>query len=148
MLEVSSSTVAWISVVVVQFLIHYFILGARRERIRKEPEVVLLEENLSLSTNEGIIESDLDFTTTPDTPTAAPVSFPVSSLTSPTKERNAPARYDENSSSLTERKIYIRLSDSDVDKNTPLYLMQTGNEMLKSCSLKNMVEEQIRSVPQ
>uniref|UniRef100_A0A7S4AWX5 Uncharacterized protein n=1 Tax=Pseudo-nitzschia australis TaxID=44445 RepID=A0A7S4AWX5_9STRA len=148
MLEVSTSTVAWISVVIVQFLIHYFIFGARRERIIQETETVLLEESLSFSTNEGSMDSDFDVTNIPDTPTSTPPFSPGSPLSSLIKEGNVTAASETVSSFWTKRVFDIRLSDIDQVENTPLYLMQTGNEMLKSCSLKNVVEEQIRSVPQ
>ena len=133
MLEVSTSTVAWISVVIVQFLIHYFIFGARRERILQETETVLLEENLSFSTNEGSMDSDFDVTNIPDTPTSAPPFCPVSPLLSLIKEGNVTAASETVSSFWTKRAFDIRLSEIDQGQNTPLYLMQTGNEMLKVC---------------
>ena len=133
MFEVSTSTVAWISVVIVQFLIHYVIFGARRERIHQETEAVLLEENLSFSTNDGSMESDFDLTSYPDTPTAAPSFASVPSLTSLIKEESVTAASETESYLWTNRKFDVSFSETDKGENTPLYLMQTGNEMLKVC---------------
>lgn len=151
MLEVSTPTVAWISVVLVQAIIHYFVFGARRERIQQETEAVLLEESFSFCTYEGSMESDydLDLTSTPNTPTAAPSFSSISSLSSVACQNEDLTTASETISfPSTEREVYIKFRETDIDENSPFYLMQTGTEMLKSCSLKNVVEEQIRLVPQ
>jgi len=151
MLEISTSAVAWISVVVVQFLVHYIIFGIRRERIIQETDAVLLEESLSFSTNEGATDSDCDLASAPNTPTNDPYFSSVSSLSSASLiEGNTTPSSSELALSdySSDRKVYIELSATDRVENTPFYLMQTGNEMLRSCSLKNVVEEKIRSVPQ
>jgi len=129
MLEVSTSTVAWISVVIVQALIHYFVFGARRERIQQETEAVMLEESFSFSTIDSSMESELDLISTPNTPTAAPFFSSISSL--------ARQNGDITTASETipfpsaEREFYIKLSEADTFENSPFYLMQTGTEMLK-----------------
>jgi hypothetical protein len=56
MAEISLSIVAWISVVLIQAILHYVILGARRERIQKEEDMVL-EECLSLAATEGSMDT-------------------------------------------------------------------------------------------
>ena len=50
MTEVPLSIVAWISVVLIQAVIHYFVLGTRRKnRMVSDAEDMLLEESLSLT---------------------------------------------------------------------------------------------------
>jgi hypothetical protein len=56
MIEVPLSIVAWVSVVVVQAVIHFCVLAARRERIQQDEDIVL-EESLSLATNEGSLDA-------------------------------------------------------------------------------------------
>ena len=56
MIEVPLSIVAWVSVVVVQALIHFVVFAARRERIQQDEDRVL-EESLSLATNEGSLDA-------------------------------------------------------------------------------------------
>jgi hypothetical protein len=56
MIEVPLSIVAWVSVVVVQALIHFVVFGARRERIQQDEDTVL-EESLSLATNKGSLNA-------------------------------------------------------------------------------------------
>lgn len=61
MIEIPLSIVAWISVVLVQAVLHYVVLGARRDRIQHEEDLVL-EESLSLATNESSLdEQDVSF---------------------------------------------------------------------------------------
>ena len=57
MLDIPLSIVAWISVVLVQAVVHYFVFGARRARMQHE-EDLMLEESLSLATNEGSTDTD------------------------------------------------------------------------------------------
>jgi hypothetical protein len=56
MIEIPLSIVAWISVVLVQAIVHYVILGGRRGRIQEEEDMVL-EECLSLSTTDGSMDA-------------------------------------------------------------------------------------------
>jgi hypothetical protein len=56
MMEIPLSTVAWISVVLVQAIVHYMVFGARRARIQQEEDMVL-EESLSLATTEGSMDT-------------------------------------------------------------------------------------------
>jgi hypothetical protein len=61
MIEIPLSIFAWISVVLVQAVIHYLVLGSRRDRIQHEADLVL-EESLSLATNEGSLDDqDVSF---------------------------------------------------------------------------------------
>lgn len=116
MLEISTSAIAWISVVVVQFLVHYIIFGIRRERIIQETDAVLLEESLSYSTNEGATDSDFDLATAPNTPTYDPYFSSVSSLSSISLiEGNATPSSSELplSDYSSDRKVYIELSETN-----------------------------------
>mmetsp|Transcript_59871 Transcript_59871/g.66924 ORF Transcript_59871/g.66924 Transcript_59871/m.66924 type:complete len:140 (-) Transcript_59871:104-523(-) len=139
MLEVSISIVAWISVVVIQACVHYFVFGARKERMIQETDAVL-EESFSFTTNESSMEIELDpATSVPNTPTSAPFapSYSISTLSS-----------IKNPLSSTESTVYLQRCNSTSYEESQIYLMQTGSEMLKSCSLESRVEEQIRAVPE
>jgi len=140
MLEVSISIIAWISVVVIQACFHYFVFGARKERMIQQETDAVLEESFSFNTNESSMEIELDpATSAPNTPTSAPFppSYSISSLSSITKPLSS-----------TESTVYLQRCNSTSYEESQIYLMQTGSEMLKSCSLESRVEEQIRAVPQ
>jgi len=138
-MEVSISIVAWISVVVIQACVHYFVFGARKERMIQETDAVL-EESFSFTTNESSMEIELDqATSVPNTPTSSPFapSYSISTLSS-----------IQNPLSSTESTVYLQQCNSTSYEESQIYLMQTGSEMLKSCSLESRVEEQIRAVPE
>jgi hypothetical protein len=183
MIEVPISIVAWVSVVLVQAIIHYVVFGARRERIQQEEEAVL-EESLSLSTNESFMEAELE-PSTAEHPPSDPSSPTLSSSPTFTVEdvhvltsspRSAIIRHRSSSSSSM-------LDETMIFEPSPFYLTQTGTEILKvrnratyslilesifgdvkirflstiahgcishlqGCSIENMIEEQIRAVPQ
>ncbi len=132
MLEICASTVAWISVVVVQALIHFFVLGARREarreRIRKETEAMIMEESRSYS--EDSVESDFN---TPDTPTGEPCFFTVSYSPSDGPHSNLKARLKAFPSEPYINNTSIHLSKPYIIAKTRFDLSQTGTEMLKVC---------------
>ena len=52
MIGVSLEIVAWFSVVLVQAVLHFVVLGARRDRMQQDEDIII-EESLSLATNEG-----------------------------------------------------------------------------------------------
>mmetsp|Transcript_2397 Transcript_2397/g.5732 ORF Transcript_2397/g.5732 Transcript_2397/m.5732 type:complete len:144 (-) Transcript_2397:535-966(-) len=143
MIEITASAAAWIGVVVVQALLHYFVLGARREarreRIRKETEALIMEESLSYS--EESVESDI---LAPNTPTGEPCISTISYLSSDPQQGNLKAIPSEPYS----HHVSIELSETFVDRTTSFHLTQTGTEILKNCSLENIVEQQIRAIPQ
>lgn len=56
MFDIPLSIVAWISVVLVQAVVHYVVFGARRARIQHEEDLVL-EESLSLATNDSSLDT-------------------------------------------------------------------------------------------
>jgi hypothetical protein len=63
MIELSLSVIAWLSVVVVQAVIHYVVLGSRRGlAVGPIGEESLLEECLSLATVDTFDEVDSSFT--------------------------------------------------------------------------------------
>jgi hypothetical protein len=57
MIDVPLSIVAWCLVVAIQAVIHYVVLGSRRERQIQKDEDLIIEESLSLATNEGSIDA-------------------------------------------------------------------------------------------
>jgi hypothetical protein len=63
MIELPLSVVAWISVVLVQALLHYVVLGARRGRsVGGKYEDEAVEECLSLATADTTDDTDASFT--------------------------------------------------------------------------------------
>lgn len=126
MLEVCASTVAWISVVVVQALVHYFVFGARRERI----DEVLLEESLS---SVGSIESEFDIINTPNTPTGDPSFSSISYVSLDPQDGNLTSKFETVPSTSTRHEVSINLSETDIARKVPFYLMETGTEVLKVC---------------
>ena len=63
MIELPLSVVAWISVVLVQAIVHFVLLGGRREITNESPvDDTALEECLSLATNETTDDADSSFT--------------------------------------------------------------------------------------
>jgi hypothetical protein len=63
MIEITLSIVAWVSVVLVQAIVHYVVLGSRRGRVSiLHEEDLVLEESLSLATNDTAEDSDSSFT--------------------------------------------------------------------------------------
>jgi len=61
MLELSLSVVAWISVVLVQAIVHYVVLGSRRGQAVGGAQDETLEECLSLATAETAEDADASF---------------------------------------------------------------------------------------
>jgi len=148
MLEICTSTVAWISVVIIQAFLHFFVLGARRDRIQKETEAALLEDNLSFTSNEVSFGSDLDMMNIPETPTGDP-SFSSTICVSPDRQDgNRLNAFGKIPLVSIQRRTSIDSNGIDATKKIPTHMTQTGTEMLKSCSFKNVVEQQIRSMPQ
>ncbi|MGK3749503.1 MAG: hypothetical protein ACI8RD_001798 [Bacillariaceae sp.] len=144
MLEVSISIVAWISVVVIQALFHYFVFGARKERMIQQETEAVLEDSFSFTTSDSyssIIETELDtaIISTPNTPTSAPFFSSSSSIIASSfkQSETAAAATTTTTASTThqltsaERAVYLKLSKSEEFENSNFYLMQTGSEMLK-----------------
>jgi hypothetical protein len=138
MLEVSISIVAWISVVVIQALFHYFVFGARKERMIQQETEAVLTESFSFTTSDSyssIIETELDtgIISAPNTPTSAPY-FPSSSIIASSFKQSETATTSTTTTHLltsAERTVYLKLSKSEEFDNSNFYLMQTGSEMLK-----------------
>lgn len=138
MIEVPISIVAWVSVVLVQALIHYVVFGARRERIQQEEEAVLeeavLEESLSLSTNESFMEVEPESGSVANKssspPTFARPSSPTFDIQSVHSSKTTlspvssmiPHRCSASASMLGETMTF---------EQSPFYLTQTGTELLK-----------------
>jgi len=132
MIEVCTSTVAWISVVVIQALVHYFVLGARREKLNKETEAVL-EESLSFSTIEDSDECDVDRVEFPDASSERPS---ISSISYSSSDRydgnvNVNVKLKTVLSTSTEHQSSIYSDGITIPRKAPIYLMQTGTEMLE-----------------
>jgi hypothetical protein len=64
MIELPLSVVAWICVVLVQAIVHFVLIGGRREIANESPveDTTALEECLSLATNDTTDDADSSFT--------------------------------------------------------------------------------------
>ena len=115
------STVAWISVVLVQAIVHYVVFGARRARMQHEEELVL-GESLSLATNEG--EASMD-----GADESTPLKEALSSRDGGYVGTVVPAT--PGTPPLLREKVF----DGELPKEFFNLLSQTGTEMLKVSSL-------------
>eukprot|EP00339_Tiarina_fusa_P028380 CAMPEP_0117035880 /NCGR_PEP_ID=MMETSP0472-20121206/25460_1 /TAXON_ID=693140 ORGANISM="Tiarina fusus, Strain LIS" /NCGR_SAMPLE_ID=MMETSP0472 /ASSEMBLY_ACC=CAM_ASM_000603 /LENGTH=130 /DNA_ID=CAMNT_0004745491 /DNA_START=156 /DNA_END=548 /DNA_ORIENTATION=- len=127
MAEIPLSIVAWVSVVLLQAVIHYVILGARRGRIQEEEDMVL-EECLSLSTTEGSTDaSDEMFfgeTVALQDGYKGTVIPPIV---------GTPPLLGEKDSSRDNEEKFMEL------------LAQTGTDLFRRRSVERIVEEQVRA---
>ena len=119
---------AWISLVVVQAFIHYFIIGARRERIAEEAEAMLIGESLSYSGDS--IESDMN---SPNTPTGEPTAITIPCFSSDRVNGKIITKYETIPSRPSIQELSIDLSDQHTPTKPPFYLTQTGTEVLEVC---------------
>jgi hypothetical protein len=151
MIELPMSIVAWLAVVIVQAVIHFVVLGARRERLQKEEEVVF--ETLSLSTSESFTDFDATTTSVADQPTpnsrfenqvavAVAAAASSSSLLEMVNEEDEILLLDKTAAVNVSDPLInspfssaaILVDDNDVDlivEPSPYYLMQTGKDILR-----------------
>ena len=110
MTEVPLSIVAWISVVLIQAVIHYFVLGMRRKnKMVSDAEDMLMEESLSLTDGTEYTSDDS-------------ISY-QGSLVSGNDTSNSDAR-----ERMVGEKVFV--NDHDPQEFLDL-LSQTGSEILK-----------------
>lgn len=141
MLDIPMSHVAWLSVVVIQALIHYFVFGMRRVRIQKEEEPVY--ETLSLSTNDSFADLDSDpvpvTVPTQDALTAAAAAASSSYLAyidnDDLSEEDNPFLSTEPSTAMSSFSSIVppcspRVVSHLIDPS-PYELMQTGKDILR-----------------
>ena len=118
MIEIPLSIVAWVSVVLVQAIVHYVVLSARGAR-RIEDENFMIEESLSLATNDGSLDASDEIPGSPDS------FFNSDSL-------GVKEELDEDFELL--RKPLItrdELWDGDEPQNFLQLLTQTGSELIQ-----------------
>jgi Tfp pilus assembly protein FimV len=109
MIEIPLSIVAWVSVVVVQAVIHFVVFAARRERIQQDEDIVL-EESLSLATNEGSLDA-----------------YDDSSITEPFDLPDIGAASDKSMADL--RALSFSGENDDDEPNFLELLSQTGSQL-------------------
>lgn len=148
-MELPISIVAWLTVVVVQAVIHFIVFGARRERIQQEEEALF--ETLSLTTSESF--------TTAATMDADAVSsqqrveqyFRETTMVSSSSLLDDSVD-DEDDILVLERtaadapdawESSWRLEDDDdlIVEPSPYFLMQTGKDILRvsTCSIAECI---------
>ena len=139
MIGLSLEVVAWISVVLVQAILHFVVLGARRERIQRDDEDIIIEESLSLATNEcdcSIHADDDD-----DDDHCRPITPEMHS--SPDIARQGDGYETPTSSPQTGVVIGKKLRALDGDEPLEFLhlLSQTGSEMIKVSEPDNFVAD-------
>jgi hypothetical protein len=122
MTEIPLSIVAWISVVLIQAIIHYLVLGHRRSRMKLEAEDMTLEESLSLAETLSLadtVDESLSFTdlAAQDTNYRGAVS---------------PARGDQSKTYLIKEVLVAGSHESHDDSQEFLdFISHTGSELLR-----------------
>jgi hypothetical protein len=139
MIEVPISIVAWVSVVMIQAIIHYVVFGARRDRIQHEDETVF--ETLSLSTSDSCTELDIEPSSTAKalgSQVAVAVSF-SSLLDLAEHEMSKGKMFGESSTSNkslaslapSRSSFSSTLDETVILESSQCYLMQTGKDILR-----------------
>eukprot|EP00934_Nitzschia_sp_Nitz4_P004329 Nitzschia sp. Nitz4//scaffold114_size70088//27012//27510//NITZ4_005977-RA/size70088-augustus-gene-0.4-mRNA-1//1//CDS//3329533423//4319//frame0 len=134
MIELPLSVLAWISVVVVQAMIHYLVLGPRRQRARSL-EADALEESLSLATQDTDESIDLVLSSGAGTPSLS---------RSNSEDEGENDNLAESVMILCPSALYDETEEED-DEWMEL-LDQTGTELLQRRSMEVIVEEQVRAL--
>mmetsp|Transcript_8134 Transcript_8134/g.12875 ORF Transcript_8134/g.12875 Transcript_8134/m.12875 type:complete len:146 (+) Transcript_8134:85-522(+) len=143
-MEIPLSIAAWVSVVLIQAIIHYVVFGVRRERIQEQQEEEAVFETVSLSTSESFTEHELEPSNIVENVVAAAAQG-IGVNEAPKSSSVAPISVHSPASS-SRKTLSSTRNETLVIEPSPHFLMQTGNDLLKSCSLENLVEEQLRAV--
>jgi hypothetical protein len=134
MIEIPLSIVAWLSVVLVQAVIHYVVLGARRNRIQHEEDLVL-EESLSLATNEGS-QDDQDVSFSSDAFTIQDCGYQGCIM--PAVPGTPTLLGEEDEDGLIDGLI-VGLMDGDEPPPILELLTKTGTELLKVSESQSII---------
>jgi flagellum-specific peptidoglycan hydrolase FlgJ len=138
MIDVPLSAVAWISVVLIQAVIHYFVLGHRRRRVEQEAEDLALEESLSLAETLSLADTSDDSASIADDLASQETTYqiPMSPMFD-RSERMMKSQGDINISLLGKTLVSEMVRDGSKDSQEFIdFLSSTGTELLKVSSRK------------
>jgi hypothetical protein len=142
MTDVPLSAVAWICVVLIQAVLHYFVLGHRRRRVEQEAEDLALEESLSLAETLSLADTSDDSASIADVLADALASqdityqIPMSPMFD-RSERMTKSQGDINISLLGKTLVSEMVRDGSKDSQEFIdFLSSTGTELLKVSSRK------------
>mmetsp|Transcript_96115 Transcript_96115/g.277569 ORF Transcript_96115/g.277569 Transcript_96115/m.277569 type:complete len:126 (-) Transcript_96115:364-741(-) len=121
MIDLPLSVIAWLSVIVVQAVIHYVVLGSRRPQTVGNPVEDEMEETMSLATAETLDDADASFT-------LKDCGYDGCVIPS---DPSTPVLMREKGIDIPESEHLLDLLD------------QTGTDIFKSRSVQSLVEEQI-----
>jgi hypothetical protein len=143
MTDVPLSAVAWICVVLVQAVLHYFVLGHRRRRVEQEVEDLALEESLSLAETLSLADTSDDSASIADVLADALASqdttyqIPMSPTFDRSERMIKSQGFDINISLLGKTLVSEMVTDGSKDSQEFIdFLSSTGTELLKVSSRK------------
>jgi flagellum-specific peptidoglycan hydrolase FlgJ len=142
MIDVPLSAVAWISVVLIQAVIHYFVLGHRRRRVEQEAEDLALEESLSLAETLSLADTSDDSASIADDLASQETTYqiPMSPMFD-RSERMMKSQGDINISLLGKTLVSEMVRDGSKDSQEFIdFLSSTGTELLRVSSRKRKAE--------
>lgn len=143
MTDLPLSAVAWLSVVLIQAVIHFFVLGHRRNRRDSNDAELTLEESLSLAETLSLsdaLDDSISATTSihscPDNTYQIPLS-PLCDKASQQAFFSEPQEGEINISLLGKTLISERMHDDNETSQEFLdFLSHTGTELLKVSLIK------------
>jgi hypothetical protein len=136
MTDVPLSAIAWISVVLIQAVLHYFVLGYRRRRVEQEAEDLALEESLSLAETLSLADTSDDSVSIADVLASHDTTYqiPMSPMFD-RSERLMKSQGDINISLLGKTLVSEMGRDGSKDSQEFIdFLSSTGTELLRVSS--------------
>lgn len=133
MTELPLSAVAWISVVLIQAVLHYFVLGHRRRRVDQDAEDLALEESLSLAETLSLADTSDDSASIADILASHDTAYqvPMSPMFD-RSERRMKSQDDMNISLLGKTLVSEMVRDGNKESQEFIeFLSSTGTELLK-----------------
>mmetsp|Transcript_2017 Transcript_2017/g.4553 ORF Transcript_2017/g.4553 Transcript_2017/m.4553 type:complete len:138 (+) Transcript_2017:405-818(+) len=134
MTDLPLSAVAWLSVVLIQAVIHYFVLGHRRNR-REQSEALTLEESLSLAETLSLsdaLDDSLSITPSvhscPDSGYQVPLSPMYETPQHLAKQQEGEINITLLGKTLISERVH---DDNETSQEFIDFLNHTGTELLK-----------------
>ncbi|CAJ1969098.1 unnamed protein product [Cylindrotheca closterium] len=149
MTDIPLSAVAWLSVVLIQAVVHFFVLGHRRNR-REPNDALPLDESLSLAETLSLSDALDDSASVTASVHSCPdnsYQVPLSPMYETSSQQFLAEHGGEiNITLLGKTLISERVhDDNETSQEFIDFLNHTGTELLKTRSVECLVEEQMRA---
>eukprot|EP00980_Cylindrotheca_fusiformis_P002801 scaffold672_cov126-Cylindrotheca_fusiformis.AAC.2 len=133
MIDVPLSAVAWLSVVLIQAVLHYFVLGYRRRRIDQVAEDLALEESLSLAETLSLADTSDDSASIADVLASQDTNYQVPLSPMFDRPESRMNLHDDLNISLLGKTLASEMvRDGTKDSQEFIeFLSSTGTELLK-----------------